>query len=267
MNIELLSNAVHEFQRANSELLACALVYGVGQPALYAELTQWFGPEVADSRLALIFDARRETGNDQYGPFLVRLSQGTEHPSRSLERLAECCLGDFRSVSFLFSSLEFEPLADALRERLDVVFEDHSEWHLKYFDTRSLDVLDRALSDEQRTPFFAMTREWWFLDRNLQLRRVEGSSGEVDRYRAPLSLSEQQAKAFIDASLPDSVLYTLRLTDSDLLDEFDSATRYRICERSLVDASENEKNSTLLLANRVRASLTRAMGDSSDDSA
>jgi hypothetical protein len=264
MNSETLAQTVHEFQHANPDLLTCALVYGVGHPALHAELNQWFGSEMAASRLALIFDARPETGNDQYGPFLVRLTQGaTQQPSKLLGRLSECCVLDFRSVSFLFSPLDFEQLADAMRERLDVVCEDHSEWQLKYFDSRSLGVLDKTLSDEQRTRFFGITREWWHLERNLELKRIHGVCEGTDLYRAPLRLSEQQAGAFIDAALPDAVLYTLNLTDSDLLAEFDAGTRYEICERSLLEASQEERNSMVLLADRVRAAMMGALGDSS----
>jgi len=133
---------------------------------------------------------------------------------------------------------------------------------MKYFDSRSLAVLEQALSDEQRMKFFAVAREWWFLERGLQLRRIRGGSGDVDPYRTPLRLSEQQAKAFIDASLPDSVLHTLGKTDSDLLAEFDLRTRYEICERSLVDASEDERNSAVLLAKRARTALMMALAES-----
>lgn len=261
MNSKMLALAVHDFQRANSELLACALVYGVGHPALYSELNQWFGSEMSASRLALIFDARSEDGSSQYGPFLVRLAQGATQPSKLLRKLAESCAVDFRSVSFLFSALEFENLAEALRNRLDVVCEDGSEWQMKYFDTRSLDVLDRALSDEQRSAFLCIAKEWWYLNRVHQLKRVEGAGSKADLFRAPLSLSEKQTITFTDAGLPDSVLYTLCCTDSDLLTEFDARTRYEICERAIDAATEKEKSSAVLLADCVRASLVRALGN------
>lgn len=261
MKNETLAQAIHEFQRANSELLACAVVYGVGHPGLYSEFRQWFGPELAPSRLKLIFDAQPESGSEQYGPFLVCFATGTMQPSKLLAKLAEHCVIDPRSISFLFSALEFEPLANALRERLDVVCEDRSEWQMKYFDTRSLGVLERSLSDDQRLRFFCIAKEWWYLDRACQLQKIRGGGVQEDSYRRPLLLSEQQAKAFIDAGLPDSVLYTLTRTDSDLLAGFDAGTRYEICDRVLAEATDNERDRILLLADRVRAALMKALDD------
>jgi hypothetical protein len=262
MNGEMLAQAVHDFSGDNPAHLVCALVYGVGNPALYSEFVQWFGTELAASRLALIFDARHENGSEQYGPFLVRLASGATQPSKLLMRLANCCVMDPRSISFLFSSLEFDQLAAALRERLDVVCEDRSEWQMKYFDTRSLGVLKRTLSEEQKIAFFSIAAQWWYLDRASQLRRIQGAGATVDSYRGPLTLSEQQAKAFIEAGLPDSVLYTLNLTDSDLMAEFDARTRYEICERTLLEATSVERDSALLLADRVRAALMDALDES-----
>jgi hypothetical protein len=261
MNTDMIAQAAHEFQCANPHLLACALVYGVGHPELYSEFRQWFGPDTEYSRLTLIFDARPEEGNEQYGPFLVRLAQGSAQPSRLLRKLAASCVDDFRSISFLFSSLDFDQLSHALRQRLDVLCEDRSEWQMKFFDTRSLDVLDRVLSGDQRQVFFGITKEWWHLDRRCQLQRIQGGDVGEDLYQSPLLLSEQQAKALIDESLPDSVLYALSLTDGDLLAEFDSGTRYEICTRSLAEATEDERDSTLLLGDRVRAALMRAQKD------
>jgi hypothetical protein len=259
MNADTLAHAVHDFQCANSELLACALVYGVAHPALYPEFIQWFGADCTDYRLALIFDARPQEGNLQYGPFLVRLAKGASQPSKLLSKLAEYCATDFHGISFLFSSLDFEQLAQALRERLDVQCEDRSEWQMKFFDTRSLPVLDQVLLDEQRASFFGITKEWWYTDRAGELRRIHGEGVTSDNYQGPLRLSEQQAKIFIDASLPDSVLYALSHTDSDLLTEFDRQTRYEICERSLMETNNDERDSMLLLTERVRAALMRTL--------
>lgn len=255
MNAETLAREIHAFQRAHSNLFVYALVYGVGHPQLFSELKQWFGPVSSDSRLALIFDARPEEGNAQYGPFLIRLSQAKEQPSKLLGRLAACCTDDFRSVSFLFSASTFEQLARGLRERLDVVCEDRSEWQMKFFDTRSLCVLDAVLDDAQKTAFFGIVNEWWYLDRYGEIGTIRGAASADDVYRGPLRLTEKQACAVIDAGLADSVLYSLSRTDADLLAELDSNSIYEICEQSVADASLEERESTLLLADRVRVAL------------
>ena len=261
MNADLLAREVHGRQCSDPDLVAYALAYGVGFPALYAELMQWFGPETANSRLSLIFDARPEEGNAQYGPFLVRLARGKEQPSRLLARLVECCFEDFRAISFLFSSLELDQLMQAFRERLDVVCEDRSEWQVKFFDTRSLGVLYGVLESDQKKAFFGVADEWWYLNRSSDLQRIRCERNPADHYRGPLRLTEQQAKAIIDASLPDSVLHSLSRTDDDLIAQFDSRTRYEICAQSVARASDAEKNSTVLLADRVRMSLIEALNE------
>jgi hypothetical protein len=255
---ETLAAAIHEFQVATPRLQTCALVYGVAYPQLYRELRQWLGQDMADQRLSLIFDAHSEDRREQYGPYVVRIAPGASKPASLLTRLARCCVDDFRGVSFLFSQFPFGDLVAGLRERLDVTCDDSSEWQMKFFDTRSLAVLDHTLSVEQRRAYFCLVNEWWYIDRYGAQQRIAGDNTMADSYRGPLDLDEQQAVAFIDAGLADSVLYSLSLTDDDLLAVFDARTRYRICEESLAEASEDERNSALLLADRVREALLSA---------
>jgi hypothetical protein len=258
LEAEALAVAIHEFQAATPGLQTCALVYGVAYPQLYRELRQWLGHDTADQRLLLIFDAHSEDRREQYGPYLVRIAPGASKPASLLTRLSRCCVDDFRGVSFLFSHLPFGDLVAGLRERLDVTCDDRSEWQMKFFDTRSLAVLDRALSVKQRRTYLCLMKEWWYIDRYGSLRRIAGDNATTDSHRGPLELDEQQAVAFIDAGLADSVLHSLSLTDDDLLPIFDARTRYRICEESLSEASEDERNSAVLLADRVRAALLSA---------
>ncbi|MET3449117.1 DUF4123 domain-containing protein [Ralstonia sp. 1138] len=252
---ELLVTAVHEFQLANPSLQVCALVYGVAYPQLFGELRQWFGGETANARLALLFDASSEDGADQYGPYLVRLAPGAAQPTKLMTQLARCCVDDFRGVSFLFTPLDFEALVAGLRARLDVVCEDRSEWQMKFFDTRSLAVLDRTLSTEQRTTYFEVVKTWWYVDRHGNLQKIDGLGLSADTYCGPLQLTEQQTTAFVDAGLPDAVLHVLSQTDDDLLAAFDARTRYLIAEASIARAMPDERNSMPLLADRVRAAL------------
>jgi hypothetical protein len=213
---------------------------------------------MSNQRLSLIFDAHSEDRRDQYGPYLVRIAPRAAKPSWLLTRLASYYVDDFRGVSFLFSPLQFGDLVAGLRERLDVACEDRSEWQMKFFDTRSLTVLDRALSIEQRSAYFCMVKEWWYLDRYGEQQKIAGENTTTDSYRGPLRLDEQQVGAFIEAGLSDSVLHSLSLTDEDLLAAFDARTRYKICEESLAEATEDERNSALLLADRVRDALIHA---------
>jgi hypothetical protein len=169
---------------------------------------------------------------------------------------------DFRGVSFLFSPLSAGDLVAGLRERLDVKCEDRSEWQMKFFDTRSLAVLDSALSIEQHSAYFSAVKEWWYVDRYGELRKITGASATADSYCGPLQLDEKQTAAFVDAGVPDNVLYTLSRREDDSLADFDARTRYRICEASVSEASKDERNSIFLLAERVRAALLLEQGKS-----
>jgi len=260
LETETLATAIHEFQVANSGLQTYALVYGVAYPQLYSELLRWLGHDTANQRLPLIFDAHSEDRRDQYGPYLVRFASAAATPSSLLMKLARCCVDDFRGVSFLFSQLLVGDLVVGLRERLDVKCEDRSEWQMKFFDTRSLSVLDSAFSIEQHREYFCLVKEWWYVDRYGERQKITGESATADSYHGPLQLDEKQTAAFVDAGLPDNVLYTLSQRDDDSLADFDARTRYRICEASTAGASEDERNSIFLLAERVRTALLTKQG-------
>jgi len=252
---ETLAARIHEFDGAHPGLQTYALVYGTTYPQLYRELRRWYGSEAAHHRLSLIFDAHHQDSGDQYGPYLVRIAPGAPKPSTLLTRLVRSCVDDFRGVSFLFSSLSLNDLAVGLRERLDAECEDRSEWQMAFFDTRSLPVFDSALSIEQRRAYFCVIKEWWYLDRYGEQQKVAGENALLDSYRGPLELDEQQAAAFDEAALPDFVLHSLGLSDGELLANFDAHTRYRVCEASVMAASDEERNSALLLVDRVRVAL------------
>ncbi|MDR5805697.1 DUF4123 domain-containing protein [Caballeronia sp. LZ001] len=258
LEAQALSTAIHEFQQANQDIQTYALVYGVAFPPLYRELRQWLGQDISNQRLSLIFDAQSEDGRSQYGPYLVRIARGAEKPSKLLTRLAHACVDDYRGVSFLFSRLPTDDLICGLSERLDALCEDGSEWQMKFFDTRSLAVLDRALSAEQRRAYLGLAKQWWYLDRYGETQKLILADETEDSYCGPLRLSEQQTEVFVDASLPDSVLHSLQLSDDDLLAEFDAQTRYRVCEGIVAQATTEELLSHMLLTNRVGSALLAA---------
>ncbi|AJY10163.1 DUF4123 domain-containing protein [Burkholderia dolosa] len=259
LQTESLIETIREFQVSNPGVQTSALVYGVAYPELYRELRQWLGQDVSSQRLSLIFDASSEDHCNQYGPYVVRISATTAQPSSLLTRLAQCCVDDYRAVSFLFSQLAFDDIVAGLRERLDVICDDRSEWQMKFFDTRSLSVLDRALSSEQHEQYFGLAKEWWHIDRYGALNKIRCTDTAVDQYRGPLQLNEAQTAAFVEACLPDSILHVLQLTDDDLVAAFDARTRYRICEESIANAPDDERNSAVLLADRVRSDLLNAL--------
>ncbi|WP_169708644.1 DUF4123 domain-containing protein [Trinickia terrae] len=256
--VEHLRESILRYRLEHSDRHAYALVYGVAYPSLFANVLEQIKPQAA-SQLALIFDASGETQHEQYGPFLVELT--ADRDALLTQTLLTHCVADPRGMSFIFSRHEIDGLAEGLRERLPLQCEDGTTWQLKFFDSRTLPILASALTAEQQRSFFRISREWWFLDRERALQRLTGNDESRDDYRAPLRLSEQQAAAFIDAAVPDSVLYILERTDDDLTSAFEPHIRYRIVEAAVASASDEERNSTTLLADRARLELLAKLNE------
>ena len=229
-----------------------AFVYGVAYPTLFSALAGRARGFPATSNIELVFDAADDTGARQFGPFVIPIE-----PSRRdvVRELCEKCVEDPRGLSFIVSPLSLQRLVEAIRNRLDAVCDDGTEWQVKLFDTRVIPVLAQALTQAQLTSYLAMVDEWWYLDRKRSLQKViHGFQANAD-HRSPLRLNDRQVSIFTDAGLTDSILYMLAQTDDDLLAMIDESTRYDIVANALLGATEREQNSSLLLADRARCAL------------
>ena len=251
-----LCHEIDRYQTERPDLHSYALIYGVAFPRAYRELQPGAGGSAAQSP-SLIFGAVGDDKREQYGPFLLNLAQPLPPATRLM--IAQRCYSDPRGVSFLFSRQTLPALTLALQARLEVKCEDRTQWQMKFFDSRTLPVLDRVLTVDQQRDYLGIIAQWWYLDREGALQKISGTDAPTDDYHGPLALTEAQTTTFIDAGLADSVLYTLGQTDDDLLAVFDPRTRYRIVAGSLEGATEAERNSALLLADRGRCALLEAL--------
>lgn len=251
-----LCNAIVQLLAKQPDQFVYALIYGVAYPNLYAQLESALGSR-ASEQMAQIFDARGDNSRTQYGPFLFQIQHDAD--ASFVEQLTSLCTNDPRGISFLLSRLAIGALNSSLQSRLAVKCEDGTKWQLKFFDTRTLPVLAKALTREQYGQFFCVALEWLFLDRNGELKTLSGVDGRVDDYRPPLFLSERQAATFTDAAMPDSILHVLEITDDDLTGAFEPRERYQIVATALADATAEERNSAPMLADRARLALLEAL--------
>jgi hypothetical protein len=231
-----------------------ALIYGVAFPALYGLLLE--RASVMADEIELLFEALGDEPHSQYGPFVMRVA--SDRPDL-LRICTERCEDDPRGISFLFSPFSLKALAASLRLRLDVQCEDGTEWQMKLFDTRVLPVLKMALTPEQYRSYLGVVDAWWYVDRDRELKKLAGEYSGRDDYTGPLTLSEAQTTVFIDAGLVDAILYSLSQTDDDLLAKFDVRERYQVVANAIAGATEQERDSALLLADRARCALLLAL--------
>lgn len=229
-----------------------ALVYGVAYPTLFSVLSGKALDFPATPNIELVFDAPDDIGARQFGPFVIAIHS----PQSDVVRLlCEKCVEDPRGLSFIVSPLSLLRLTDALRIRLDARCDDGTEWQVKLFDTRVIPVLVKALTEYQLKSYLAMLDEWWYLDRKGSLQKVIHEFQADAPYLAPLKLNDRQVSVFTDAGVVDSILYMLAQTDDDLLAMIDESMRYDLVADALNGASDQERNSSLLLADRARRAL------------
>ncbi|CAE6792311.1 DUF4123 domain-containing protein [Paraburkholderia nemoris] len=253
---ELLCDEIRLLHSTHEDLSIYVLIYGVAYPLLYEQLAEQLkGQDFV--RMVQIFDARGDDPLEQYGPFLFHIPKDTD--GDLLRLLTSLCTSDPRGMSFLLSRLSILTLKTCLQSRLAVRCEDGTEWQLKYFDSRTLPVLTRALTTLQFEQFFSIVLEWWFLDREGELRSLAGTDDASDSYKPPLLLSELQATVFTDAAIPDSILHILEITDDDLTGAFSPQARYQIIAKALAGATPEERNSAPMLADRARLALLEAL--------
>ncbi|MBN3766228.1 DUF4123 domain-containing protein [Burkholderia sp. Ac-20365] len=249
---EALEQEIVGFLAPAADRSLYALVYGVAYPTLFSVLSGKALNFPATPDIELVFDAPDDIGARQFGPFVIPID-----PSRRdvIRLLCENWVNDPRGLSLIVSPLSLQRLTDAIRIRLDATCDDGTEWQVKLFDTRAIPVLAKALPEHQLKSYLAMLDEWWYLDRKRSLQKVIRGFQADAPYLAPLKLNDRQISVFTDAGVVDSILYMLAQTDDDLLAMIDEPTRYDIVADALNGATDQERNSSLLLADRARRAL------------
>jgi hypothetical protein len=80
---------------------------------------------------------------------------------------------------------------------------------LRFYDPRILQQLSKILSSKQASRFFCLGEKWWYVSRTGELAEVASEFSVGHDADSPLSLSQDQEVALLDALEPDRILYLL----------------------------------------------------------
>jgi hypothetical protein len=181
----------------NRPLYACIDL--ASAPQAFASVVQPAGPQAL-----CLFDGALTDNAGRASPWVVPVHTGVDP-----HRLWLSCDIAMKApaVTWLASPLSCQGLRDRLARRLDIQFEDGSQWLLRFFDPRILDELHAHLEPSNSQSFFALGGDWYWLDRDgaLQQRRLAGPM-EPDPLRPPLRPTPLEEAALTMASEAGHVL-------------------------------------------------------------
>lgn len=220
--------------------------YALVDSAQNPELTSMLGEPGA-----CLFGSRPGTPIARVSPHLVRLPRQQETKAwkcvaRHAPRLP--CL------TVVTSRLPFDALYQHFKSHLEVRIGKNT-MHLAYWDPAILAVLVGQQDDDtlfvqgpvfdqdQLASFLSPVIDWWYWDRRQTLRRIRPEQGKaVDADAAvsvlPLEFRPAQTDLLVQASLPDRVLYELRVNQPHLLETRDEWQNYDLACRLLNSAKD-----------------------------
>lgn len=181
-------------------------------------------------------------------------------------------------ATLLISTLGLEALAKHLSAFVDVVLPDRTVMALAFWDPSILAVLNGAQRDDtqhvrgpvlsatQKQAFLAPVLEWWYWDRAGCLQSIDwdrnSAAATVSAIQPPLQLEQHQVDALVEASVPDSILYYIRLNMPGLLLRIPESTQYAFVRSQILNARRYGLEGTGDLVNYCCVAL--AYGNSFD---
>lgn len=155
-------------------------------------------------------------------------------------------------ATLLISTTPLEALARHLSSFIDVVLPDRTIMALAFWDPSILAVLNGATGDSsqhvrgpvltlgQKQAFLAPILEWWYWDRMGCLQTIdwsrEAAVNAVVAIQPPLHLDQNQVDELVEASVPDSILYYIRLNMPGLLLRIPESEQYAFVRSQMLNA-------------------------------
>jgi hypothetical protein len=171
-------------------------------------------------------------------------------------------------VTVLASRLSFDALFAQLKQFTEISLPDDFDMFFAFWDPAILGTLlgqadDQTLhvkgpvfNEEQRKLLVSGLDGWWYWDRDGAVHSVEVDPGMPQlRSAAPISLRQQQVDDLVEASLPDHVLYFVRLNQPHLLDKISEQSHYAFASKEVTKARKIGLDSMNELVNYVCAAL------------
>jgi hypothetical protein len=206
-------------------------------------------------------------------PYLIRIEQANYvRAAEWLDRHAS----NVPCATLLISTTSLEMLAGHLSAFVDVVLPDRTVMALAFWDPSILAVLNGAKGDdtqhirgpvlaaEQQQAFLAPILEWWYWDRTGILQSIGRAANPVSDtaslIQLPLQLDQHQVDELVEATVPDSILYYIRLNMPGLLLRIPESERYTFIRTQILSARQYGIEGTGDLVNYCCIAL--AYGDS-----
>jgi len=111
-------------------------------------------------------------------------------------------------LSLLCSELPLVELARALKQRTEAELPDRLPVVLRYFDTRTLPLLQKLLHPDQYASFMSCVRSWLYVDRCGQVQTMASASEDCSStaFVPPLLFDTRQERMLIDDGTVDAVI-------------------------------------------------------------
>lgn len=141
-------------------------------------------------------------------PVLLHLPRFSEHTANIWQTFA--ARWQYANALILIeSTLPHTALCHALHARTEAMLPEAIAVLLRYFDTRTFQVLLTTLEAPQRATFLGIASTWLYADRYGSAVTLPGSAEQADTFIAPLTLTPAQESALIDAGEADTLVNLL----------------------------------------------------------
>ena len=226
--------------REDSSLRWYVIADSAQHKALPAALVEGFG------RAECLFSVAEDTPVARHAPHLVSVEPpfDIEGPWDwiSLNAKKTPC------VSVIATHAEFDVLHAHLSSCTEVVLPDGDEMFFAYWDPailgalvgqaddKTLYVKGPILDAEQRSMLTAEVSHWFYWDRDGELHLVPMSRKAGPVKAKPFELTQQQVDDLVEASIPDHVLYYVKLNQPVLLSEIPEEKHYARVSLALGEA-------------------------------
>lgn len=169
-------------------------------------------------------------------------------------------------MTLIISPLSFDALYQHLRHFLDVEFEGGLEMILAFWDPLILATLvgnenDKTLyvpgptfTQEQRNIFLGPIQSWWYWDGLGHLQTIFGLNEQEEQLsdvKTPIQLNVAQEEMLVEATLPNHLVYYLRLNNSFLVNEMSDLQLYEVVVNAIPDAREYNLSGTRDILNFI----------------
>lgn len=167
-------------------------------------------------------------------------------------------------MTIIISSLPFDSLFNHLRNFLEVQLEGGLDLFLAFWDpnilatlvghdNQTLYVKGPVLSEQQLKSLLMPIQSWWYWDRtgNIQVIWGENQYGDLTPVETPLYFSEEQERLLIESTMPDHLVYYLKLNNAFLIDGINDLELYEFVVERLSKAQEYGLSGTRDLLNFI----------------